>query len=120
MPVTRRGFTKPFNRKDADDEKRHRKELRRMGIDPTKWDPPPAELPKPTSKASRPDMYPHLARGINSVMGHPHHPDYPAGRMSTDVNNQPDDRVATDGVADPSRASKAKRHGRTARQRRTD
>jgi len=97
MPVIKREFTKPFNRKESDESRRMRAEMEAMGIEP----PTPPPVPAPSSKASRPDLYPAFARGVNSATSAKVVPSWDGdvgGTNMDDVNNHPDDKVATSGA----------------------
>lgn len=115
MPVIRREFDRPFNRKATDEAKDNEERMRRLGMEPLQVEQPP--LPEPTSRASRPDLYPAFARGFGSAMRGPEY-SAPAGSNVSDVNNTPDDKVATSGADDSERPDGRKGQSDRPRKRR--
>lgn len=118
MPVVRREFTKPFNRKGSEAEKRMRQEMKDAG-----YPMPPAEqpaLPPVTNQATRPDLYPAMARGAASAGSAavvPSWDGYYGGSNSQDVNNHSTDKIATSGVDREAQTTPDQRKGETTRTR---
>ena len=92
MPVVKRDFAVPFNRKVEDQSKEMAAEY---GFAPA----PPPVLPKPTSRASRPDLYPAFSMGVMSTMNAvAPSVGYPAGGNLSTTNVNPAHQVATSGA----------------------
>jgi hypothetical protein len=118
MPVIRREFNKPFNRKESEAEKRLYREAADAGFPVPEQAPPP--LPPSRNQAARPDLYPAMARGVASASSaavRPAWDGYYGGSNSQDVNNHPGDKIATSGADTVDTMSPDQRKGETTRAR---
>jgi hypothetical protein len=118
MPVIRREFSAPFNRKGSEEDKRFRREMADAGYPA----PPPEQpaLPPTKNQATRPDLYPAMARGVasaNSAAVRPSWDGYYGGTNSQDVNNHPTDKIATSGADRTDTMSPDERKGEATRAR---
>ena len=106
-----------FNRKEVEERKAMKKAYRDMGVPMD--DPEPMPLPAPTSRASRPDLFPAFHSGkCGATRKHPWRDQRTAGGHEVqDVNTRPTDKVATSGADRPSGAEDTDRHGRSIRPR---
>jgi hypothetical protein len=101
MATVRKGFESAFNRRQVDQRAERERRLAAEGIS-TPPSPAP-ELPRLVGRgrATRPDLYPAFAAGVNSASTRavvPSGNEYVGGTNSMDVNKHPEDKVATSGA----------------------